>query len=121
MPFAPGQGGRKPGALNKRTSLNSSLKQWFIDKSVHPMDMINEFIREQKRLIDQMDSPKERADTYDKMTKNLISLMPYIIPKIKDVEDDGQAIDVTPQLQESIKAQSTEDLIRIIHSIDNKD
>ena len=125
MPFQPGQAkpensGRKVGSVNKKTPVKSTVKQWFIAKDVHPVDMIMETIREQKKLLPHLE-PAEQVQAWTQIRKGISDLMPYMMARVKEQEDDGQAIDVTPEIQSAIQNAKPEDLIKIIHSIDNKE
>ncbi len=118
MPFKPGEGGRPKGALNKKTAVKSTIKQWFIDKNTHPIDLIMETIKEQKKLINQLDAA-DQIQAWASIRKGITDLLPYMVPRVKEEEDDGQTIDIAPEIKQAIQDAKPEDLLKLIHSIDN--
>lgn len=117
MGFLPGNTGKPKGALNKRTKLSKPLKQWFDDKNIHPIDLIMETVREQKKLIDQLDNPVDRVKAWESIRKGITDLLPYISPKIKDIEPEPEAIDVTGEVDKLIEEASGEDLLKVFQQL----
>jgi len=124
MPFVKGQSGnpagKKAGTLNARTRHLRSIKEFLAKKNVHILDIVFDAIKLQKTSADKIDDPVERTKALNELTKRALDIMPYVVPKLKELDMDmDEEVDVTPGYidpNQVIEEASNESILRVLQS-----
>lgn len=114
------KGGRPVGSKNKYKPVRSTIKQWFIDRSVHPVDLIMETIKEQKKLLADL-KPEHQSAAWGSIRAGLLDLLPYITPKatVKD-EEASNVLEVAPEVEKTLQEMTPEELLKLVRHDDKK-
>ena len=113
----PAGAGRRPGIKSKSTLYSKSIKEWFTDKEVHPVDLIMETIREQKKLMADLE-PADQIKAWTDIRKGITDLIPYLAPRLKEKEAAPEALPAEARaVDAAIENASSEDLIKVVRAM----
>jgi len=110
--------GRKKGTPNKKTIAKKPIRQWFEDANIHPLQMIMSCLDKQKSALESIEDPVERTKAWNEITKRSLEILPYVAPKVKDVEPPSEETAIN--VEASLESLDKDDLMKIMRDEDDK-